>query len=685
MGKAPPDIWVQPIREITDKFLGNTKLEKGAYKLLHYALKRPRTYTQMLNRIRKVTKDEGWNEKDRKEIVTFLSNASEDIKMYKDYPKIVLDAARAANADRPAPFAPSQLRKHIETAEPWKSGLGARSEFYYMSSMEQHDVLDDYLQRLSANALHEPRGPDRDIAGTYPYEARVRKSRKTPIKKGSVIGNVLHHLQRLEKGNAAHDLLKEKYARLSRMNLTSDDKRVIRQMDDNLLMKYMPVDAPFKLAAKFRRAFWRPTMSVAVRPATVLWRVLRNLGQNVAYSITAVNWPEAAKQVVRFGYNRAKGKTLRDMDPEMMRRFDTDFDSYVSQHRAYYKQFLMQYSSDIAKDFSANKTLVRKITAWMERWGMMYGLSDKLNRITLWPTQYQIIKHAATDYSSGKINLKQFYKRTKLDGLRETRRQIIQDDLSRGMIDDVANNGANWTVRDIHFPYKTGQRPGVSQTMAERTLMSVYNFPANTVELYYHRGLKPILQGIEQARTATSSAGRRAGYDHAWKGAKILMKGSISSAAVRALIYYMYGRRAYGVLTGTEWQMLDPGTGTVHGLLEYTHLQMYRYENKEQGVFATIDNIAEAWSKVGETFFVPFSVEIENMYEANNDKGGLAIYRLIRNGVARKLGIPEKELYTVTRSHKQAVQHALLGSVEYLPKPSGFKAKPAKAKKKKKG
>ena len=79
---------------------------------------------------------------------------------------------------------------------------------------------------------------------------------------------------------------------------------------------------------------------------------------------------------------------------------------------------------------------------------------------------------------------------------------------------------------------------------------------------------------------------------------------------------------------------------------------------------ATIDNVADAWSTVGESLFVPYSIEMANVYESMHDKAGLTMYRILRNGVAARLGIEVKEFDNVTRTRKQAVIHALWGTHE---------------------
>ncbi|KKL25931.1 hypothetical protein LCGC14_2400340, partial [marine sediment metagenome] len=261
-----------------------------------------------------------------------------------------------------------------------------------------------------------------------------------------------------------------------------------------------------------------------------------------------------------------------------------------------------------------------------------------------------------------------------LESVQSPQQMLVQDLLSEGRVDDLAEASANWITEDVNFKYKTPERAGVEQTMAERSLMGIYTFPRGQVELIYRRGVKTMLQGIENKN-----------WNQAYAGASNIIKGLISSSIAGTLLYTYVGRRAYETYNVLAYTMLDPGTGTVYDLLSWNWEQMARYSQGEQPLLTTIDNIAEAWAKVGETLLVPLSVEIESWYEANNDVAGVNLYRIIRNGVAAKLGIEEKEFSRVTRTDRQALMHKLLGSYEYPPKPAGFKAKPAKAKKKKKG
>lgn len=398
-------------------------------------------------------------------------------------------------------------------------------------------------------------------------------------------------------------------------------------------------------------------MSYLWRPHTALWRSLRNSLQNYAFGPFAINVKEAGRVIGDISAQRLKGTHLEEYDPEMMKRHEAVFHSYVSQRQAYYREFLLQDTANITRDFSRRGT-ARKAVAMMEKTGGLYGAVDEyVNRFPIWVTQYQITKQAANDYVSGKINKNQFFRRTNLESVQKPQQMLVQDLLSEGRVDDLAEASANWITEDVNFKYKTPERAGVEQTMAERSLMGIYTFPRGQVELIYRRGVKTMLQGVEGKNVNQS-----------YTGAANIVKGLMSSSAASALLYGYVGRRAYETYNTLAYTMLDPGTGTVYDLLSWNWQQMMRYSNKEQSLMTTIDNIAEAWAKVGETLLVPLSVEIESWYEANNDVAGVNLYRIIRNGVASKLGIEEKAFNKVTRTQKQALLHVLLGSYEYVPK-----------------
>ncbi len=566
-----------------------------------------------------------------------------DVKQYGD-PKTILRHGREAKAE-------GRLKEWIAEQSPW----GVR-RFYYMSDPMKQDAIDNYMEVMGRSALHAPGTSGAGMPGTFAYEAHVRKG-KPPIKEGSVVTNILTHVQRVKIANAVADDLNQLYERLGSVDLTERDKRVVKQVMDNVMMRRQPVDAPFEILAQMRRMYWRPTMSYLWRPHTALWRSLRNSLQNYAFGPFAINLKEAGKVGADVAAKRLQGIHLEQYDPEMMKRHEAVFASYVSQRQAYYHEFLLQDTANITKDFSRRGT-ARKAIAMMEKTGGLYGAVDEyVNRFPIWVTQYQITKRAATDYASGKINKQQFFRRTNLESVQKPQQMLVQDLLSEGRVDDLAEVSANWITEDVNFKYKTPERAGVEQTMAERSLMGIYTFPRGQVELIYRRGIKTMLQGAENKNV-----------NQAYAGASNVIKGLMSSSAASALLYGYAGRRAYETYNALAYTMLDPGTGTMYDLLSWNWEQMMRYNNKEQSLLTTIDNIAEAWAKVGETLLIPLSVEIESWYEANNDVAGVTLYRLIRNGVAAKLGIEEKAFNKVTRTQKQAVLHTLLGSYEYPPK-----------------
>ncbi len=566
-----------------------------------------------------------------------------DVKQYGD-PKTILRHGREAKAE-------GRLKEWIAEQSPW----GVR-RFYYMSDPMKQDAIDNYMEVMGRSALHAPGTGGEGMPGTFAYEAYVREG-EPPIKEGSVVTNILTHVQRVKIANAIADDLNKLYERLGSVDLTERDKRVVKQIMDNVMMRRQPVDAPFEILAQMRRMYWRPTMSYLWRPHTALWRSLRNSLQNYAFGPFAINLKEAGKVGADVAAKWLQGIHLEQYDPEMMKRHEAVFASYVSQRQAYYHEFLLQDTANITKDFSRRGT-ARKAIAMMEKTGGLYGAVDEyVNRFPIWVTQYQITKRAAADYASGKINKQQFFRRTNLESVQKPQQMLVQDLLSEGRVDDLAEVSANWITEDVNFKYKTPERAGVEQTMAERSLMGIYTFPRGQVELIYRRGIKTMLQGAENKNV-----------NQAYTGASNVIKGLMSSSAASALLYGYAGRRAYETYNALAYTMLDPGTGTMYDLLSWNWEQMMRYNNKEQSLLTTIDNITEAWAKVGETLLIPLSVEIESWYEANNDVAGVTLYRLIRNGVAAKLGIEEKAFNKVTRTQKQAVLHTLLGSYEYPPK-----------------
>jgi hypothetical protein len=569
-----------------------------------------------------------------------------DIKNYipsdaaaEGYTKRVLAEAKAADDA-------GTLLEHVTTQEPWKSGLGIR-KYYYMSAADKPDIVDDTLYRMGLGVFEAP--PDKtNLPGTYSYDAQPRRG--TPKRKtGSTLNNIYNKATRVSAVNRARKDMKILSERLQAVEMSDADKDSLNGMLNNLLRRSSIPKRGFAPAIKVKRAYWTVSFSPLMRPVTAIYRVGRNAGQNFAFAGYGMNMTEATKHAAQL--SRASGR-LHEYDPEMMKRMDAGFAANVSQRKSMWTEFYMQDTAKITQDFN-RRALTNKAIGLLEQTGTAYMAVDEFNRKSIWMTQYQVVKSAMQDYTSGKITADQFYNRTRLDTVARPQQLLMHDLISQGRVDDVAELSADWLTEDTNMKYKTAERSLIEQSPEERVFFGPLTFNRGRLEHGYYRGIKAMMDGY-----------RSGDYHKAYRGASNIVKGVSMSAAVSAAMLYITGKRAYGLLDQFSFGLLDPGTSRISDSATTTFYNMYRYSMKEQSFLDTVDNIAATWSETGEFFLIPFSIEMGNVYESVAGKGDTTVYRTVMNGVAAKLGFDPKEYKTVDRTTREKVVHALTGAYE---------------------
>lgn len=578
----------------------------------------------------------------------------------KNYIASVLRDAKAADDA-------GTLLEHVTNVEPWKSGLGVRKN-YYMSSPDDSDVIDDTMYKMGIGVFEAP--PDKaNLPGTYSYEAKPRRG-KPKRKGGSTLNNIYNKYTRVAAMNRARKDMRIISDRLRYVQMSASDKSSLNLMLNNMLRKGTIPKRGFALPIKIKRVYWTTSFSPFVRPGTAIYRIVRNAPQNIAFGPFGISMPKALKHAAILTKNRGK---LHEFDPEMMSRYDRNFQANVSQRKAMWTEFYMQDIAKITKDFD-KRALTNKAIGILEWSGTGYMAVDEFSRNVIWITEYQIVKEAMNDFLNGKINQNQFYNITKLDTVHRQQQLLVHDMVSNGRVDDMAELAADWLTDDVNFRYKTESRSLMEQSPEERVFFGPMTFNRGRIEHGYYRGVRAFLDGMSERN-----------YGKAYRGATNILKGITSSTLVSIALSVATGKKAYDIGSQFTFGLLDPGTSKFHDAAQQTGYNMYRYSKGEQGLLSTIDNIADAWATVGESLFIPYSIEMTNIHESVNDKAGVTLYRMLRNGVAAKLCIDVKEFSDVSRTRRQAIVHALWGTEEYPKKETGAKVKPAKAKKKKKG
>jgi len=647
-GKPPRDIWRYAADSVTSKyFVAEPRLKRGADQIAMRIIRKGYNPKRVNAHINRVAKLEGWSSMDKEIIakVFHRQSVNDELRAARKFPAAVLSATQQAK-DR------GTLKQFIANSYPWNKGLGIR-KFYYMSDPASRDVIDDYLSRVSKYAIDKPAQSPHRTPGTIPYEAHARLG-EAKLKKGSVVNNVLTHYQRVSIANAVADDIDLMYKYLNEANLSNTDFAYVRNMINNLLMKRPTITQPAKVAIDIKRWFWRTRLSIMSRPDAALWMAFRNSMQNFGMGPTAINLKEAAKAHARIGKQLLRGRTLSEIDPEMMKRFHRDFPTYVSQRRAFYREYLMQDTANMSREFG-NKYLAGRYATLLERTGSLYGWVDEYgNRMPLWITQYQIAKHNAKAYLSNKITRKQFLVRTNVATMRDAQKIVIQDLLGAGRIDDAAAEIANITVDDVHLRYTTPSRAMVEQTPMQRVVMGIYTFPRGAAELLAYRGVYPMMKGIEtknwtMARTGTAN----------------LLKSMAAGTIVCGVMTKMVGRGAYDLASHSKYTLLGPGAGTVQHLFDANYRAWSRYARKEISFAEAVDSLLSAFSNNVEEFF-PMARAFENAIESAGDIKGLSAYRALKAAVQGRLVSDKAGWKKAERTGYQKIMH-LFGGFESVP------------------
>jgi hypothetical protein len=343
---------------------------------------------------------------------------------------------------------------------------------------------------------------------------------------------------------------------------------------------------------------------------------------------------------------------LQEYDPEMMRRMDESFEAVNSQRKSMWTEFYMQEEAKLTRDFNTSAAL-DQATSLLERSGKMYMNVDEFNRRSIWMTQYQVVKKAMTKYMNGEIDANTFYNRTRLDTVDRPQQLLMHDLVTQGRVDDVAERAADWLTEDTNFKYKTAERSLIEQTPQARVFYSPLTFNRGRIEHEYYHGIKAMSDGVKSGD-----------YGKAYRGARNLITGIATSSLVAGTLVYVTGKRSYGLLDQFSFGLLDPGTGRVERAAGKTVAAMYRYTDGQVGLLDSIDDIADTWAEWGESLFIPYSIELENLVEAASDKAGITAYRVLMNGVKARLGYKPKEYKTVNRTMQEKIVHSLFGSVE---------------------
>jgi len=542
--------------------------------------------------------------------------------------------------------------------------LGIR-EYYYMSQPATNSnfdaAIDDVIHSVRIGAIDEPGTKFERPPGTTLGEVRTRRGAAGP-KAGSVANNIMNHFQRISIANAIADDVVDLYNELGQIRdvMTSEDYTSLRQLIDSTLRKPEVVREPFKTIRKGIKHFWRARLSLLFRPHTALSSSFRNLLQTQAYAVGAINIKEGSSNLADMVMHIAKGGNLESYDPTLARYIDEHFESDVSERHARYTEFLFRDFAETVETAAGSKQAVRQMLALLDRSGFLYGAADEYGRNMVFTAQYLTTKKAIQRFLASKqtrADYEKFLKSTKLDTYMDTQQDIIELLINDNRVEEAAIQAARWAVEDIHFRYGTAERSLLEQTVPQRVIGGLYQFPRATVELHWNHGLKPMIEGM-----------REGNRKKAWRGASNFIKLNMTSFITGSFLAYFGIRRSYDLLTQVAYSGLDPATGQVINLMDQVSMSVNKYMAGEQGAAETINEIlVSPAARSIELLTIPLLDEILDVYEAQTDTAGRGLYQILRDTAQRALGIEPKELPKVKRSSRQKIMHMLLGRYEYVP------------------
>jgi len=539
-----------------------------------------------------------------------------------------------------------RLREHVLTDPDWQKGIGVRKH-YYMTNTTR-DITHDYFDIVfgHTNKLNEPT--------TFASEVLPRKGKQVTPKEGPVVSNVLQHWRRLALGNAIADDLDKLYEILNTAELSSVDRKHLRNIFSNLMMHQQTPDQFWKFVIGAKKMFFRTHYSY-LNPNSFLWTSVRNLGQNPALMSFGLKTSKHLKYAKDIFGHLLKGGSLADIDKELAEDFADHFRKQVSQKEARYYEFLLQDATQMIRE-ERNKNLANKLIYLLDQTSKTYGNVDELNRAFVWIPQYKLAKDNLIALKQGKIGMKEFHKNL----LTDTHHNILQmryinliDQYLAGnesALRQFAKEFADNVTEDIHFKYKTAERAALEQTPQNRAVLGLVRFKIGAYELLYYRGIKPAIE-----------AWRTKNYSKLGRSLRNVISGLAAAGMVNHIYKNYFGREAYSEYNAPTAYLIGPGLGTIVDSATAI-FDAINELHKGKDPIDVADNLASKLSTNLDKYLLG-SETLANYIESIYGTRGLNSYKLLK---ALLLG--KEDWKKVKRDAWQQTLHSLFGSYENPPK-----------------
>ncbi len=379
--------------------------------------------------------------------------------------------------------------------------------YYYPSETEHTDTVLDMLKNATVDPIETFASAEAEAPSLIGGETRARKGKGKP-RKGSVFANIMSSYERVAVRNAVAEDVKELYNRYNTIPLSSSDKKYLEGVYGEMLLKGELTTPPHNIIQKLHATFWRTHLSLVTNPFGAMKATIRNSLQFLEAG-GAVNVRAMTATGFDIANQLATGKTLADIDPQMSEDFHRSFEPYVSQRGSQYKDAMFRDIDAKAKADNLPDRAVDMAKLILDKTGFAYVGVDTVSRASLWPTVYKTTKDAANRYIKGEITYAKYLDVTNVDTMMSpSQTRAARELLSAGDVRGLANYVADIYTFDVFRAYASVERAGIERTRQERELTGIYTYPRGVFDLFYSRGLRPLLSkdsSVSQRRRAAAN------------------------------------------------------------------------------------------------------------------------------------------------------------------------------------
>lgn len=497
-------------------------------------------------------------------------------------------------------------------------------ENYYPSIRESQSLVDEIVTSLVPKDILTR---FTKLQKMIPFEAYSREGKGSPIE-GSVVQNTVNHFSRINTALLTMDNLTKFWKNFEGINPKQSDINIMREYVNNILGRGSKQGLPLRWAKKALRTFWR---FYFINPFKGTWFFTRNVFQTPGYGATQLSWKEAAismKDIVL-----RKGVEQRTEDRDLM------WKAGISERAPVYQQWMMLEESkvrDPVRGYFAN---------FAEEVGRIFIYSDEINRTLTWNPIHRAAQRNIEDLRSGKINLKQFNHRLKLDTLHPKQQIDLMNLLNEGMDREFVREIADFKTENIHFRYRTGLRSPAEQTLIGRMLVGLMVYPRGVFNLAWQNSIKPLHSGIVTGN-----------YGKAYRGLANLIALYVGASLARRLLYKVAGKEAYGLVqTIFSYSPLAPGPAWL-----FERVNNFSWVVQEKGMsLATLNEAAKIGGDITE-FLIPACDAYIDYYESQKDVKGVNFWNLMKKRLMKMYFHKTGKKYSRTdRDMWQKIAHVL--------------------------